>query len=161
FPIASLSGPSDGVRYQPRDFTLTATDSASSNPDAVFVFTIDWGDGTTDTISGRSGTPASHVYVAAGAYTVTATAADMDGVVSAPASQAVAIGVVQQQGADLAVGGTNSGDTLLVRKGPIEGTLEVVLDGASLGTFPVPNTFLFYGGDGDDRTSITVRLPAT
>src|SRR5262249_48357053 len=69
--------------------------------------------------------------------------------------------VVQQQGSDLAVGGTNSHDVLLVRKGPAEGTLEVVLDGASLGTFPVPNTFLFYGGDGDDQTSITVRLPAT
>jgi Ca2+-binding RTX toxin-like protein len=69
--------------------------------------------------------------------------------------------IALRHGPVLAVGGTPADDTLLVRKGASDGTIEVILNHASLGTFPTPDLFLFYGGDGNDQSSISVPDLAT
>jgi hypothetical protein len=96
-PTAGVFGPTDGVRGQARTFTLTATDPSPVDQAAGFTFAINWGDGSTQTVTGPSGTAVSHTYSASGAYTVKVTAKDKDGGTSAAASQtdtitAVALG---------------------------------------------------------------------
>jgi Ca2+-binding RTX toxin-like protein len=104
---------------------------------------------------------ALHNFAATGTYTVTLTVTDPDGGISQPVTQAITIAAGQQQGANLAVGGTPSDHTLLVRKGASAGTIQVILNHASPGTFPTPDLFLFYGGDGNDQSSISVPDLAT
>src|SRR5262249_31151372 len=55
-PTAGVSGPSDGVRGQARTFTLTASDPSGVDQATGFTFGINWGDGSTQTVSGPSGT---------------------------------------------------------------------------------------------------------
>jgi hypothetical protein len=62
-PTLSVSGPTDGVLGQARVFTLTASDPSPVDQTAGFTFTIDWGEGSPQTLSGSSGTTVSHVYV--------------------------------------------------------------------------------------------------
>ena len=155
FPIAALSGPSDGVPYQPRIFQFIGLD-----PAPIASFSVDWGDGSRQVIAGPSPAFVAHAFTATGMYTVTMTATDVNGNVSDPVSQTIAISVIEQQGTELAVGGTAGDDVLLVRKGGTKNTTEVFLNGASLGTFANPSLFLFYGGDGNDQTTIAgVQVP--
>src|SRR5262249_36825916 len=66
YPIAVINGPSDGVRYQPRDFTFKAYDNV-----AISSLSIDWGDGTTQSFTNQSAVTLGHRYTATGTYTVT------------------------------------------------------------------------------------------
>jgi Ca2+-binding RTX toxin-like protein len=156
FPTAGLSGPSEGERHQPREFTLTATDPASTDPKEIFAFTINWGDGTSDTISGPSGATASHRYAARGTYTVTLTATDPDGGVSAPVRQSIAIGVGQIESKNLPVGGTPGDDQLVVTPEGRAGSFVATPIGLSLGTFTLPDGGMirFYGGNSNDQAAI-------
>ncbi|HKB36827.1 MAG TPA: PKD domain-containing protein, partial [Gemmataceae bacterium] len=77
-PTAGVSGPTDGVRGQAPTFTVTATDPSAVDQAAGFTFAIKWGDGSTQTVTGPSGTAVSHVYTASGSYTVQVTATDKD-----------------------------------------------------------------------------------
>jgi len=151
FPIAALSGPNDGVRYQPRIFQFIGLD-----PAPIVSFSIDWGDGSTQVMAGPSPALVAHAFTPTGTYTVTMTTTDVNGNVSDPISQTITISVLEQQGTELAVGGTPGDDVLFVRKGATKNTIEVVLNHASLGSFANPSLFLFYGGDGNDQTTITV-----
>src|SRR5207247_8077804 len=54
-PTATIAGPSSGVRGQPRTFTLSASDLSPVDQAAGFTFTIDWGDGSTQALTGPSG----------------------------------------------------------------------------------------------------------
>src|SRR5262249_52265792 len=54
-PTTAVSGPSHGVPGQPRTFTLSASDPSPVDQAAGFTFGIDWGDGSTQSISGPSG----------------------------------------------------------------------------------------------------------
>src|SRR5262249_11928758 len=47
-PTAGISGPTDGVRGQARNFTLTATDPSAADQAAGFTFAINWGDGSAE-----------------------------------------------------------------------------------------------------------------
>src|SRR5262249_41502851 len=118
-PTAAISGPADGVRGQTRTFTLTATDPSSVDQAAGFTFSVDWGDGHTETVSGASGMTVDHIYADTGTYMVHVTATDKDGD-SGTAQQTIDIVAIQMQGDTLVVGGTNAADDILVT--PSQGT---------------------------------------
>ncbi len=81
-PTATLGGPSSAVIYQPLAFTFGAADPSATDQAAGFTYAVNWGDTTTNTVAGPSGTTLTHDYTAAGNYTVTLTATDKDGGVS-------------------------------------------------------------------------------
>jgi hypothetical protein len=91
-PRVSISGPTDGVHGQPRTFTFTAADPNPADHAGTFTYTINWGDGSPlQSLSGSAQVQATHVFVESGAYPVSVTAADKDGLTSNPASQSIAI----------------------------------------------------------------------
>ena len=47
--VAGISGPNDGVAYQPRIFTFTTTSTDADNA-AGYTYQINWGDGITLTV---------------------------------------------------------------------------------------------------------------
>lgn len=83
-PVASISGPTTGVRGQPRTYTLLATDPSPADQAASFTFQIDWdGNGIfEETVVGASGAQVSHVFANTGNYAVKIRAVDKDGGVS-------------------------------------------------------------------------------
>src|SRR5262249_9563237 len=90
-PVASLSGPGSGVLYQPLTFTLGAAAPSPADQAAGFTFAVNWGDGGSTTLTGLSGSAATHGYTVAGTYTVTITATDKDGGASAAVTQTVSV----------------------------------------------------------------------
>jgi hypothetical protein len=63
-------------------FSLTGEASVPAIQAAGFTFDIDWGDGTTQTVSGQNLMTVTHDFNAAGPATVTATAIDSQGIAS-------------------------------------------------------------------------------
>src|SRR5262249_31918321 len=125
----------------------SATDQASG-----FTFSINWGDGNTESISGPSGTTDGHAYAAPGSYVVSVTATDKDSGVSTAATHTVTVATVELEGGTLAVGGTTGNDTFVLT--PITAsTIKVVLNGTNLGTFSSTSLQL-YGDGGTDTVSI-------
>jgi streptogramin lyase len=155
-PTASISGPTDGyqgVSCQPRTFTLSATEPSAADQAAGFTYAVIWGDGASDTLTGPSGTPATHVYNSPGFYTVTLTATDEDGAQSAPVTLPVTINETEQQGSVLAVGGTVGDDSFVLTPGKSSGTVQVNVNGVALGTFTTSQV-LAYGGPGNDTVNV-------
>src|SRR5262249_40088213 len=106
-PAATLDG-------QTVSLSLGATDPSKADRDAGFTYTVDWGDGTIQTIDPMPGNgtglpPLSYTYAASGAYLVQVTATDQSGAVSQAAKTLVVIGTA---GADniCSKGGTQPGD---------------------------------------------------
>ncbi len=166
-PTTAVSGPADGVTYQPRQFTLTATSPSPADQASLFSFAVNWGDGTTQTVSADSGTPVGHAYAATGSYTVTVTATDKDGVVGTTASQGITIKAIENQSdsgsaggaTGLAVGGTSGNDAFVISTGSTSGTVSATLNATSLGTFtPTGGAIFVYGGPGTN--TITVKAPS-
>jgi Ca2+-binding RTX toxin-like protein len=160
-PTAGVSGPADGVRGQARTFTLTASDPSGADRTAGFTFAVTWGDGTTQTVSGPSGTQVSHVYTASGAYSVKVTATDKDGGLSAAATQTVTItaAALQADPTDpsktaLVVGGTTAADSIKIKPADAAGTLNVQIGTTNLGNFKPTGHLIVYGQAGDD----TIKL---
>jgi ELWxxDGT repeat protein len=87
-PLATITGPSAGALGQTLTFTLAA---AGDPPGTAFTFRIDWnGDGIVDqTVTGLSGTTASHSYATSGWQSIRLTATDPGGFTSPAASAAV------------------------------------------------------------------------
>ena len=109
---------------------------------AGFTFTIAWGDGATQTVSGPSATTVSHVYTASGSYKVQVTAKDKDGGTSTAATQTATITAVALEAdpADpsktaLFVGGTTGADTIILKPADANGTVNVQVGTTSLGNF--------------------------
>ncbi len=176
-PTVAVSGPSDGVRGQARTFTLSAGDPSAADQAAGFTFAIAWGDGTTQTVTGPSGTTVSHVWTDSGAYSVQVTAADKDGGVSTAATHSIAITAVELQTdpfdpslTALVVGGTTAADKIVIKPADASGTLQVKINGDSLGNFRPTGHVLVYGQAGADvirlrtarinRATVSVIAPA-
>jgi hypothetical protein len=166
-PTTSLSGPSDGVTYQPRQFTLTATSPSPVDQASLFSFAINWGDGNTQTVTANSGTPVAHAYAATGNYTVTVTATDKDGITGNTVSQGITIKTIENQSdsssqggaSGLAIGGTAGNDAIVISTGSTSGTVSVALNGTNLGTFtPTGGALFVFGGPGTDTT--TFKAPS-
>jgi hypothetical protein len=170
-PTASIGGGAVSVPGLPVSFTLGATDPSSVDTAAGFTFNIDWdSNGTVDqTVTGPSGTVVSHTFATTGSVTVTATAADKDGGVSAPVTQTVTV----QQAALipdqlnpgqmlLAVGGTEGNDTISLVPAGNSGRIRVFENGQSLGTFGQAGRIAVFGLAGDDNIHLagSIRTPA-
>lgn len=163
-PTTSLSGPGDAVPYQDRLFALTASSPSRVDQASPFAFSINWGDGNSQSVTASSGTVVSHAYTGTGTFTVSAYATDKDGVVGNTVTQNVVVKTAQQENdpasqggsVGLAIGGTSGNDSIQITTGSNSGTLAVTLDGTSLGTFtPTGNRVFVFGGPGTDTVTFT------
>jgi hypothetical protein len=93
-PTAHLSGPtvSEAAGSTTVGFTLTASDPTPGLQGGPFTYTVNWGDGTSQTVQGTAtGAPVSHTYTAAMVCTVSVTAQDQGLAVSPPATATVVV----------------------------------------------------------------------
>jgi hypothetical protein len=166
-PTLIFSGPSDGVVYQDRVFTFTASSPSPTDQASPFTYNINWGDGNTQTITGGSSIVVGHVYTAAGSYTVSAYPTDAGGFFGPTTTQAVSIGTIENQGdtagqggiMGLAIGGTAGNDNFVISTGSTSGTIKVSLNGVSLGTYtPTGGGIDIYGGPGTN--TVTFSAPS-
>ncbi len=123
-----------------------ATDVSPADQAAGFTFTINWGDGITQTVSGLSGMTVEHIYTASGNYTVTTTATDANGAVSEAVTHAITVTAIGVQNGVLVIGGTTGDDVITVTQGLSSGSYIVTMlsptpDGSELTVAVVkPNT---------------------
>jgi hypothetical protein len=153
---ATLTGPTDGVRGQERDFTLGVAGAASG---ALFTYAIDWnGDGKVDqVVTGPSGLVVGHVFTSAGTYMVSVHVSDSQGDAITPAGWTITIKAAELQAdpfspglTDLVVGGTQGNDVILFTRGHKKNQVDVYLDGQKLGPFTVTGRIVAYGQGGND-----------
>ncbi|HEY4095852.1 MAG TPA: PKD domain-containing protein [Baekduia sp.] len=78
-PTVAIAGPDATPLNTALTFTLDATDVSSQDTAGTFTYTITWGDGQTDTVTGPSHTTATHTYTASGDHTISVVATDKDG----------------------------------------------------------------------------------
>ncbi len=166
-PTLTINGPSDGVVYQNRLFTFTASSPSPVDQTSPFTYNINWGDGTTQTITGGSTIVVGHAYTAAGNYTIYAYPTDAGGYIGYTSTQSVTIGTIEQQSdptsqgglTGLAIGGTAGNDAFVISTGTTSGTITVSLNGVSLGTFtPTGGGIGIYGGPGTN--TVTFNAPS-
>jgi hypothetical protein len=166
-PTTAISGPSDGVAYQARQFTFTASSPSPVDQSNPFTYTINWGDGDTQTVTGNSSVVVGHAYTAAGNYTVSAYAKDQGGYIGSTATQAVTIKTIEIQNdtagrggiKGLAIGGTGGNDNFVISTGSTSGTVSVTLNGVNLGTFtPTGGGIDVYDSPG--TSSVTFKAPS-
>jgi hypothetical protein len=177
-PLATVAGPSGGVRNQALTLTLGATSGLSAV--TVFTYTIDWdGNGIVDqTVTGPSGTTVSHSYANGGTYYVGVTASVHLGaedftsyLTSHPVhifAGAVTIGADpgDPTRSALTVDGTAGADSLTLSPGA--GNSVVLMDGGyTVGTFAAPGGAAFahllvngYGGGDTIRLAGGLAVPA-
>ncbi len=79
-PTATISGPTTFKVNSLSSFTFSATDPADQSSNMTW--NIDWGDGTTETLTKASHFRHSHKYTQPGNYLIRATATDRDGQIS-------------------------------------------------------------------------------
>jgi PKD domain/RTX calcium-binding nonapeptide repeat (4 copies) len=153
--------PSPGVRGQSLSFSSTFSDvGILDTHTAVF----DWGDGTSSSAvvneaGGAGSASASHVYAAAGTYTITLTVYD-DDLGSQSVTKTIPIYAVALQDDScipgttaLAVGGTTGNDTIMLQAAG-SGGIEVFINGVSQGVFAPTGRLLVYGQAGDDDLAV-------
>jgi hypothetical protein len=90
-PAVTVTGPDATPIDAGLTFTLAATDPSSADAAGTFSYAIDWGDGSSDTVTGPASTTASHAYSIAGAHTASVVATDKDGGASPAATLTVTI----------------------------------------------------------------------
>ncbi len=169
-PRAGLQGAWEsftGVRGQLLSFAGSFTDASALDTHEV---SWDFGDGTVvgfhpDTDDGALAP--THIYTHSGTYAVTLTVRDDDGG-TASVSTPIEIKVVELQtspfgdgGTALVVGGTPASDDLRFIPGAAPGQVEVLLNGASLGTFLPTSQLAAFGQAGDDdlQAAGSISLP--
>jgi len=172
-PLATITGPSAGLRNQTLTFTLAA---GSMPAGTVFSYAIDWNnDGIVDqTVSGPSGTAVQHVYATGGSYyagvTATATVGGQN-YTSYAAYQYVTVfdvsATIQTDPGDatrmaLVVEGSANAETLVFSAVTGNG-VALSINGYSVGTFAAPGGAAFghllvYGNGGDDTIRLTGGL---
>jgi PKD domain len=155
---AGVSGPPDGVLYQPRTFAFTAS-GGPTDAAAGFTYVINWGDGSVAQTLGptpnNSTITESHAYTSTGSFTVSVTATDQFDIASAPATQTIKIGlaVVEADGAGeggttgLAVSGIG-GSLGVVLVGSAGNSMKVTRGGTVLGTYVATNGNIAIFGNG-------------
>jgi Ca2+-binding RTX toxin-like protein len=149
-PTLALEGPSNGVRGQARTLLLVSSDDSPVDDASLFNYSIAWGDGSMQTITGPKHMTAEHIYTTTGTYIVTVRAKDNDGGLSDEATHTITISAVEMQGGTLAVGGTSGSDVILIRPIDTEGALGVRINGANHGTYHPTEGILAFGQAGND-----------
>lgn len=179
-PTAAISGPMTGVPYQPRTFTLTASDPNPSDQASDFLFKIDWdGDGTVDRILiGPSGSVITHTFTTLGDKTIRVTAEDARAATGAVTQQAISIAQAELQADEdtpglinFVFGGTPGIDQLQfteISAGSITLTT-IALNGSAVNSSEnitgISGRILVFTGSGDDVVAATfltnIALEAT
>jgi PKD repeat protein len=154
-PTAAVFGPGGAVPYETIPVVVVATDPSPVDQASSFTYSVDWGDGTTQTVPWNySVVGLSHAYTATGTYTVTATATDKDGATGPVGQTTVTVVTAQLQNGDLYVGGTPGDDNIYVQPGDANGGVEVIYNGHSLGVFAPTGQIVVYGGAGNDTIDV-------
>jgi Ca2+-binding RTX toxin-like protein len=172
-PTVVITGPASTSPGFATSYTFTATDPSPVDQAGAFTFTIDWGDDNDpETISSPTSTlTTTHAYaeIRSTPYTITATATDKDGGVSADATFNVTVSPISVVDGSLVVGGTLGNDRISIQPSPngysvrfnnkvypapafSGGIIVFGLDGADTitvtGIITVPMEF--HGGEGND-----------
>ncbi len=106
-PTAHLTSPtvSQSAGSTTVGFTLTASDPTPALQAGQFIYSIDWGDGTLQTVTSTATSgPVTHAYTAANEYIVSVTAQDQDGGVSTPATATVVVSTAASDQLTVAAG---------------------------------------------------------
>jgi len=149
-PVASVSGPVNGVRGFARTFSFHAADASAADQAAGFTYAIDWGDGSpVQTVVGSLSITAEHVFDTSGTFNVQVTATDKDGVTSVPASRSIAITGATLEGTTLLVAGTLGADSIVLKPTSATG-ISVTINGFNEGIFNSPTQIHILGRAGND-----------
>jgi hypothetical protein len=155
-PTATVSGPSLGVPGQPLTYTFSASESGLP-ASTVYTFNVMWGDGSSQSFSGTTGTQMSHTYVAPASITINATAIDPSGNTSLAVSTSTSITVVAMEpdptgsGTALFVGGTTGNDTITIAPASSDGkVVKVGINFVTYGPFSPTGHVIVYGQAGTD-----------
>jgi PKD repeat protein len=160
-PAATLSAPTPANPVRGQSMSLVANYADPGAHENMMV-AWDFGDGSAVAMKSAADAgamTASHVFTAAGTYTVTVTFRDKDGGIGT-ATQKVVVGVVAMQ-ADpmdasktmLVIGGTTANDVIdisIVHKGKSDVT-SVKINGVEIGTYSPTGRVMVFGQAGDDQ----------
>ena len=94
-PSVSMSTPVDGFMNVASTFTFTATDPDPADQTGVFIYTINWGNGTFTTVTGSRTRSITYTYpcvAADGSFVITATVTDPRGAISVATTRAFVVG---------------------------------------------------------------------
>jgi hypothetical protein len=165
-PTAGISGPSDGVLYQPRNFTFTAN-AASGDAAAGFTYQINWGDGSPVQViqptPNNTTITQAHTYTSTGTVPVSVTVVDQFGGTSLPASQNMTVGLAvveadtSGQGGitGLAIAGIAGSQGVLLTTGTGANVISVTRGGSKLGSFTATGgNVAIYGDGGTDILTV-------
>jgi PKD repeat protein len=159
-PTAAVAGPARGVRGQALAFTFTANDPSPTDRAAPFTYSVNWGDGSSQSVTGpATGANLSHTYTASGTYTVSVTARDKDNGTSTAAAMTVTVVAAELQTGSLFVGGTNAGETITLRPANTAGGISVTVGGSAVGTFTpaAGGRLVVYAQGGNDTVELLSR----
>jgi len=162
----AISGPSAGVRGQRLTFTLNGFDSSAGETDS-FLYEIDWnGDGILDErILGSRQVDVTHVFAEAATYAISVNIASQNGETSPPTTHVVAIAraLLQLDPLDptksaLVVGGSSGKDKIEFKSADRSGSIVVIINGTTIGTFTPTGRIIAYGQAGDDQITVDPRV---
>jgi PKD domain len=155
------------VLGQPRVFTFTASDSFALDDAGGYTYSINWGDGGTQTVlatANNNTITGSHSYTTTGTFSVSVTATDQFGLASTAVTQSITIGLAQVQAdsasqggtAGLAISGTSATGGVILAPGAAANSIKVTRGGTVLGTFvPTGGNIAIYGDGGNDVVTVT------
>jgi hypothetical protein len=170
-PTAAVSGPSVAFPGQTRTFTFSATDPSTVDTLAGLTYTVNWGDGSSQTVSDGSSLSLDHIYSSTANFTVQVTATDKDGGVSAAATQAVSVSAIalEQDPTDASkwaifVAGTAANDTITFKPGSTAGQViaQMVTGGTTtIGTWTPSGSAATFTVTVNGVTTVNTSVPAT
>lgn len=146
-----------GVPGQSIPFVLNALDAGAADMAADMIYTIQWGDGTTDVVSGpATDFQINHVFEYNSTFTVNVWATDKDGATSGAGSFQITTLTVHVVGDTLFVGGTIWNDQIIIEQlEPNGNDARVTINGHVISIFYIPpgsspGNVVVYGQGGDD-----------
>lgn len=152
-PVATITGPSTGVKGTALTFTLGATDQSSADQTAGFTWQIDWdGDGTFDqAVTGTSTQTVTHTFDKAGPISIKVKAIDQDGGESDVVTKVVSIQGIDLVDGTLNIVGDDTDDVIKIVLDQATGKLHLFMNYEDMGLFEVTGGINIEGQGGDDR----------